>query len=87
MFRFHKFKIELRLFQSLYLFIFGAQIGNSIAKRNYQQYFQENMCILRGSQEIMSILGLTFHVIIELLRVTIRPLTSHIEPNSFRTSW
>ena len=32
-------------------------------------------------------LGLIFHVTIELLQVTIRPLTHHIEPNSLRTSW
>ena len=74
MFRFHNFKIGLRLFLSLYLFFifFGAQIGNLIAKRNNQQFPRENMRILRGSQEIMSILGLIFHVTIELSLFQVR---------------
>jgi hypothetical protein len=38
-------------------------------------------------QEMMHILGLTFHVTAELVQVTIRPLPHQPESNSLRTSW
>ena len=51
----------------------------SIVERNQQQPPQENQRNPRGNQEIMPILGPTFHVTTKLLQVILRPLTHQIE--------
>lgn len=47
----------------------------------------EELAHTEGLQEMMHILGLTFHVTTELVRVLIRPLPHQSESNSLRTSW
>ena len=66
-----------------YLFFSLAHIEKSIIKRNQKQPPRENQRNPRGNQEIMAILGPTFHITTKLVRVTIRPLTPPLDRIKF----